>query len=193
MKKWLTRWVYQAVRSYEARLQSQKLQALKHLGSNYRIGNDFTLINPKYISIGNHFQTLDRIRIEAWDFYEGEHFSPTITIGNRVSFNTDIHIGAIQNVTIGDDCLLASRIYITDHAHGEITAEALNKVPAKRPLVSKGPVVIESGVWIGEGVVILPNVTIGANAIIGANAVVTKNVPARAVVAGVPAKVIHQF
>jgi acetyltransferase-like isoleucine patch superfamily enzyme len=46
-------------------------------------------------------------------------------------------------------------------------------------------------VWIGYGACILRGVTIGDNAIVGTNAVVTGDVPANAVVAGVPARVIR--
>jgi len=58
--------------------------------------------------------------------------------------------------------------------------------------VSKGPVRIGNKVWIGDNAVIMDGVTIGDSAIIAANAVVTKDVPAYAVVGGVPAKVIKQ-
>ena len=46
-------------------------------------------------------------------------------------------------------------------------------------------------VWIGHGAVILPGVTIGTGAAVGAGAVVSKDVPAYAVVAGVPARTIR--
>jgi len=46
-------------------------------------------------------------------------------------------------------------------------------------------------VWVGHGAVILPGVTIGAGAAIGAGAVVSKDVPAFAVVGGVPARIIR--
>lgn len=42
--------------------------------------------------------------------------------------------------------------------------------------------------WFGANVTVLPGVTIGDEAVVGAGAVVTKDVPARAVVLGVPAK-----
>ncbi len=55
-----------------------------------------------------------------------------------------------------------------------------------------GPVVIEDCVWVGANVSILPGVTIGEGAVVGMGAVVTRNVPAGAVVAGNPARVIGQ-
>jgi phosphonate metabolism protein (transferase hexapeptide repeat family) len=52
-------------------------------------------------------------------------------------------------------------------------------------------VTIGNDVWIGHGAVILPGVAIGNGAVVGANAVVTRDVPAFAVVAGVPARMIR--
>lgn len=110
-----------------------------------------------------------------------------------MNFNTDVHIACINKVVIGNNVLLASRIFISDHSHGEVNKEAITKAPSKRNLVSKGPVIIEDNVWIGEGVSILPNVTIGKNSIIGSNAVVTKSFPENSVIAGVPAILIKSL
>jgi acetyltransferase-like isoleucine patch superfamily enzyme len=117
---------------------------------------------------------------------------PKITIGNNVNINFDCHIGAINEIRIGDNVLIASKVFISDHSHGDVGIEQMKIAPLKRPVVSKGPVIINNNVWIGEGASILPNVTIGESAIIGTNAVVTKDVPAFAVVGGVPAKIISQ-
>ncbi len=55
------------------------------------------------------------------------------------------------------------------------------------------PVEIGNGVWVGAHATILSGVTIGDNAVIAAGAVVTKDVPANAVVGGVPAQTIKQI
>lgn len=54
------------------------------------------------------------------------------------------------------------------------------------------PVSVGRGVWIGAGVSIMPGVTVGDDAVIAGGAVVTKDVPAHAGVAGVPARVIRE-
>ncbi len=149
--------------------------------------------NPQFISIGEGFNALHHLRLDAIDRYMGKAYTPSIVIGDNVSFNSDCHIGAIDRITIGNNVLLASRVYISDHFHGEISSEALAVIPILRDLYSKGPVVIGDNVWIGEGACILPGVTVGRNAIIGANAVVTKDVPENAVVGGIPAKIIKML
>ncbi len=166
---------------------------LKSSGHSYFLGKDFSFHNHKYIAIGDKFVALQRCRIEAIDTYGGESFEPQIIIGDNVNFNTDIHIACINKVIIGNNVLLASRIFISDHSHGEVTKESISKAPSKRNLVSKGPVIIEDNVWIGEGVSILPNVTIGKNSIIGSNAVVTKSFPENSVIAGIPAILIKSL
>lgn len=165
-------------------------KSFKKIGNNFNLLKEYTVKNPQYIEIGDNFLAGYRFRIEAWDIYGEDKFNPKIKIGNNVVFNTDIHIGCINSISIGDNCLFGSRIYITDHHHGDPTLEMIKLAPAYRPLISKGPVVIKNNVWVGEGVAIMPNVTIGENSIIATNAVVTKDVPNNCVVAGVPAKII---
>lgn len=124
---------------------------------------------------------------------EGQRLTPEIKIGGNVSIESDCHISAINNVSIGDNVLIASFVYISDHSHGAVTSEELGLPPLQRSLYSKGPIEIGSNVWIGEKVCILPNVKIGEGAIIGAGSVVTKDIPARSVAVGNPAKVIRQL
>lgn len=163
---------------------------LKRSGSDVNIMFPVTVIGLKYISIGNGFSSCSRLRIEAHDSYMNDEFTPEIVIGNNVSFNYDCHIACINKIIIGDNVLIASKVFITDHFHGETNYNSILLPPVTRKLYSKGPVVIESNVWIGEGVVIMPNVKIGRNSILGANSVITKNVDENSVVAGNPARVI---
>lgn len=161
------------------------------------VGNGLFLVSPlyihggKYISIGENFNSGLRLRLEAFDEHLGHKFTPKIIIGNNVSINSDCHIGAINEIIIENGVLIASKVFITDHFHGEITSEAISTPPSQRKLFSKGPVKIEKNVWIGEGVVILPGVIIGENSIIGSNSVITRNIPKNSVVAGNPAKIIR--
>lgn len=147
----------------------------------------------EYIKIGVHFRSMSGLRLEAYDEYKGQRFSPRITIGDHFQAGQNCHIGAINNIEIGNNVLLASKVCIIDHSHGDISRESLLISPEERKLVSKGKIVIGNNVWIGDGVVILSGVSIGNNAIIGANAVVTKDIPDNAVAVGIPAKVIKKI
>jgi len=141
----------------------------------------------KYICIGEKVSIQSGCRIEAFDYYQNQKFSPLVIIGNNVSFNYNCHLGAINKIVIKDNVLFGSNILITDHSHGDFSFESLSLPPVNRPLISKGAVIIEENVWICENVSILPNVSIGKNSIIAANSVVTKSIPANVLAAGNPA------
>lgn len=162
----------------------------KKVGANFHLGKDYSVLNPQFIEFKDGFYAKERFRIESITNYENQLFSPSIKIGSNVSFNTDIHIGCIDKVEIGDNCLFASHVFITDHDHGETTLQALELAPAKRKLVSKGPVFINDNVWVGEHVSILSGVTVGKNSIIATNSVVTRDIPANSVAGGAPAKIL---
>ena len=119
-----------------------------------------------------------------------------VQIGKGVMAYHNLHIGAIDSVTIGDDVLIASGVYISDHSHGDYSSNNLQSSPltppVARPLASK-PIVIGDNVWIGERVVILPGVSVGKGSIIGAGSVVTKNIPSYTIAAGSPAKPTKVF
>lgn len=179
--------------AYDKRTLNGTIRQLKACGTNINIQSRFSIVNPQYISIGDNFSALYNFRLEAIDTFASVTYTPEIKIGNNFICNTDVHIGCIEKITIGDNVLLASRIYISDHSHGAVTAEEMHIPPAQRKLATKGPIVIEDNVWIGEGVCILPGVQIGRNSVIGANAVVTKSIPPFSVVGGIPARVIRNL
>jgi acetyltransferase-like isoleucine patch superfamily enzyme len=168
-------------------------EQLKSHGSDIFFAYPLYLKGGKYIKIGTNVGFDQRLRLDAIDEFMGDTFNPILIIGDNVSIQKDCHIGAINKIVIGNNVLLASKVYISDHSHGEVTKEALLLPPAQRKLYSKGPVIIEDNVWLGEGVVVLPNVIIGENSIVGANAVVTKSIPKNSVVGGNPARIIREL
>lgn len=169
---------------------SSEKKELKHCGENSYIEYPFIIIGGDCISIGNNFHAYRNLQLEAHKTHNGNNFAPEIRIGNNVSINYNVHIGAINQVIIEDNVLIASKVFITDHYHGKTDKASLMIPPSKRILYSKGAVVIRDNVWIGESVTILPGVTIGKNSVIGANSVVTHDIPENCVAAGIPAKII---
>ncbi len=139
------------------------------------------------IAIGRRVSILKGARLEAFDVQKGQ--APRLSIGDGTSIQMYFHCGAAERVSIGENVLIAGRVYVSDHDHAFDDPAV---PPIKAPLRT-APVVIEREAWIGEGAVILKGVTIGQRAVIGANAVVTKDVPPWSVAVGVPAKVIKTF
>lgn len=99
-------------------------------------------------------------------------------IGNGVKIHTGVYVA--QFTTIEDDAFLAPGVTITNDIHPGCPE-------SKRCM--RGPT-IRRGAQIGGHVTILPYICIGEQALIGAGSVVTKDIPARAVAYGNPARVI---
>ena len=108
-----------------------------------------------------------------------------IHVGENFYANYDLVILDVCEVRIGKNCMIAPRVSIFTAAH---PLDAETRISG---LEFGKPVTIGDNVWIGGHAVINPGVTIGDNAVIAAGAVVTKDMPANAVVGGVPAKVLR--
>lgn len=108
-------------------------------------------------------------------------------IGRRCKISS--HTFICEGVTIEDNVFVGHGVMFTNDTYprstnsdGSLQNEADWKV--ERTIVKRGA-------SIGTGATILPNTCIGENAIVGAGSVVTKDVPANAIIAGNPAKVLR--
>jgi acetyltransferase-like isoleucine patch superfamily enzyme len=110
-----------------------------------------------------------------------------VEIGDKTVIGQECTISAYQRVKIGEQCVIADRAMFIDFDHGVVDVER----PIRVQGIYKRDVVIGSNVWVGYGACFLRGVTVGDNSIIGTNAVVTKDVPANAVVAGIPARIVR--
>lgn len=108
-----------------------------------------------------------------------------IVIGNNCQINEDVYI---QSARIGDYVLIAQNVSILAVTHN---FESLDIPVMLQGSTPPQPVIIEDNVWLGRNVIVMPGIVIEKGAIVGAGAVVTKNVPANAIVGGVPAKIIR--
>ena len=110
-----------------------------------------------------------------------------LSVGARTIFGHHCTVAAVEELVIGEDCLVAELVSIRDHDHAFSD-------PA-RPIAAQGtssaPVHIGAGVWLGAKVTVAKGVTIGPGTVVGANAVVTSDLPAGVVAAGVPARVLR--
>lgn len=152
----------------------------------------FDVRNKSNIDFGDQLTTGIGCRIETFP----ESKKIVLKFGKNVQLNDYVHITAMNSVTIGDNVLMASKIFISDCTHGNYSGDANDSnpdsIPIDRPLSSK-PIIIEDNVWLGEFVSVLPGVTIGKGTIVGANSVVSKDLPKYVIAVGSPAKPIKRF
>lgn len=164
-------------------------------------------IHPQFESLGKEprFVGFRHLDLRGEHMSAGDHFHVYATRALPVSFAVDPFAGgqgsirfgshcivapgtrirSAIGIAIGDNCMLAESVYITDadwHDHYH------RIYPGKR-----APVTLQDNVWVGDRVSICKGVTIGENSIIGAASVVTKDVPANAIAAGNPARVIAEL
>jgi acetyltransferase-like isoleucine patch superfamily enzyme len=97
------------------------------------------------------------------------------SIGSKVSIQSNAYIPL--NTQIEDHVFLGPGCVLTN-----------DKYVMRTPYDLKGPILRE-GASIGAGAVVMPDIEIGAEAVVGAGAVVTKDVPAKAIVFGIPARI----
>ena len=111
--------------------------------------------------------------------------SGKIKIGDNVLINIFSTIGSADEVSIGDDCVFAAFLQITDASHGFDKKHGLIRTAPWET----SPVEIASNVWIGSDVTVLKGVTIGQGTVIGAKSLVNKDIPSDVVAFGIPASI----
>ena len=112
-------------------------------------------------------------------------YGMNIKLGRHVFINAGCCFQDQGGIEIGDNVQIGHQTVIATLNHDLNPDKRWNMIPA--------PVKIGNNVWIGSHATILAGVTIGDNSVIAAGAVVTKDVPANAVVGGVPAKIIKKI
>jgi acetyltransferase-like isoleucine patch superfamily enzyme len=137
------------------------------------IGGDATVRFGRFVWIG------DGTKIRC---HEG-----VVEIGAKTVLGQECTISAYQRVRIGEQCVVADRAMFIDFDHGVVDVER----PIRLQGIYKRDVVVGSNVWIGYGACLLRGVRVGDNSIVGTYALVTRDVPANAVVGGIPAKVLR--
>jgi acetyltransferase-like isoleucine patch superfamily enzyme len=119
-----------------------------------------------------------------------QDFDPRLVIGDRTRFGRDLTVACLGHITIGADVWGGDRILIGDTYHDyRDPAKAI----AAQPMAPPRAITISDGAWLGTGTFVNPGVTIGAGAVVGVGSTVTRDVPAHAVVAGSPARVLRTY
>lgn len=112
-------------------------------------------------------------------------YGTQITIGPRTFANFGLVALDVAPITIGADVMIGPHVQLLTPTH-PIDPD-LRRAKWEAAL----PIVIGDNVWLGGGVVVCPGVSIGADTVVGAGAVVTRDLPARVVAAGNPARVLR--
>ena len=140
-------------------------------------GRHPVLVTAGSITCGRLFLRCKTIPIEV-----GAAKNGSLVLGERVFINTGATVCATRSIVVGDDCLIGDLVAIFDTDH--------HPMEPSRP-TRFAPVRLGANVWVGRSATILPGVTIGDHAVIAAGSIVTGDVPARTLMAGVPARPVR--
>lgn len=155
--------------------------------------------SPPFSRIADDVRLGRDVRLVGWVNLYGCTIGDETMVGPFVEIQRGASIGArckisshafiCEGVTIADECFVGHHVVFTNDRYPRaVTAAGTPQTAADWELV---PTHVERGASIGSGAVILCGVRIGAGALIGAGSVVTRDVPAQAIVAGNPARVLR--
>jgi len=172
-------------------------------GRNVSFGTNVVLRHPGKIRIGEDVAIDDGCVLDAKGsanrgidigsrVFLGRHTllackEGDIALEDGVNISYNCVVFSASSVRIGAETLLAAYCYVVGGGH-DFDRVDVPVVQQARP--SRG-IVVGAGGWLGAGAIVLDGVSVGPNAIVGAHAVVTEDVPAYAIVAGAPARVVR--
>jgi acetyltransferase-like isoleucine patch superfamily enzyme len=139
---------------------------------------------PNRLIIGHSCDVQDDVDFRIWQPFND---NCNIKLGNKTFIGHACEFVCSCKITIGNNCLIASKTTINDTGH-EFNRDTIINLQA----VTSKEIVIKDDVWIGTSCVILQGVTIGKGAVIAAGSVVNKSIPPYEVWAGVPARFIKK-
>jgi acyl-CoA synthetase (AMP-forming)/AMP-acid ligase II/acetyltransferase-like isoleucine patch superfamily enzyme len=156
-----------------------------------------------WVALGRHGKILMLDDFSYVERYARQHFpesrhhfdpalygrrEPRLRIGDGSSIGDSFFIACTCDITIGQFVLISDRVFISDSSHLTTPSD----LPIKFRSNTLGQsIVIGDGTWIGINCCIMEGVSIGEGAVVSAGSVVTRDVPANAVVAGNPARVVR--
>jgi acetyltransferase-like isoleucine patch superfamily enzyme len=178
LQKW--RWYQQASLPHNSLRLRAELARRRGFARMPLHGNALEMLRDGRLELGEH------VLFEPGVWITGP--APArIRIGTGCFLNLGVMVAAIDEVEIGDHCMFANGCFVSDADHRFDDPGV--PVPFQG-FTSKGPTRIGDNVWCGANVVVTSGVAIGERCVIGANSVVTRDVPARSVAVGAPARVI---
>jgi acetyltransferase-like isoleucine patch superfamily enzyme len=154
------------------------------MGKNVYIGDGCYIrrsVDGGDVELGDRVLLHGDIRMQT---YEGGR----VIIGEDTRIHLNCYLMAcIADIRIGANTGIASECAFYNFNHGTAAGTHYREQPNE----TRGPIIIGDNVWIGHGVTVLSGVTIGDGAVVAARALVIDDVPANAIVAGVPARVLR--
>ncbi len=154
--------------------------AFRRLGQGVVFERGALVFHAENVEIGDH------VYVGHYAILKGYHRN-LLSIGSGTWIGQAAFLHAAGGITIGESVGIGPGVHILTSAH----EEAGRSIPILEAPLRFAPVRVDAGADLGIGSIILPGVHIGQGAQVAAGAVVTRNVPAYAVVAGVPARKIR--
>lgn len=141
------------------------------IGDNVRFG---------YVSSAHYYS--------HYGYIEARTEASKIKIGNNVIINNNCNIVAVNQIEIGDDCIIGINFSVidSDFHHLDINKRFEKEPPSK-------PVKIGKNVFIGNNVTVLKGVVISDNTVIGNGSIVSSSIPENVIAAGNPARIIKKL